>query len=568
MKKTPLIIFILFLVSTVLSACAQPTAAPTQAEAQLQAESTEAVAEVPAATEAPAAAEEPAAEPAETEEKILTIGISGDVETIDADFSHFSTSNEVNYNILDQFFLYGYTDTGEGYSMYDPKQIQGSSIESWELSDDGLEITLHVRPGTKFNQTGNPVTADDFIYYFDRGIETKSGYLWNIKNANIEKWEKIDDSTFKIIFSKPSPFFFYLFRDQSQAPVESAEMKKNATSDDPWSTKWKARNDAGSGEYYVESWTPGVEMVLAANKDYWAGAPFFDKVILKVIPSSADRALLLQQGAIDIAKDLSPNEIDQLREAEGVKILSIPTRDQYEMGLNNTMPPFDNKLVRQALSYAVPYDTIVNDVFKGRALKSQSPVAVKGNGFVPGLWPYSFDLEKAKQLLAEAGYANGFDMKLDITADAPVPEELAILIQSTFKELSINVTIDKQTSAVFAEQLDKKSHQAWITDLLWYVDDAAYTGFAFYTCDNVINWMAYCNPEVDKAIYEAAAIWKPEDQARKDELTKLMQQLIIDDAPTLMLGEVNLELAMREDIIGYVQLPDNMLWYWPLKRAE
>jgi ABC-type transport system substrate-binding protein len=100
------------------------------------------------------------------------------------------------------------------------------------------------------------------------------------------------------------------------------------------------------------------------------------------------------------------------------------------------------------------------------------------------------------------------------------------------------------------------------------VDDAAYTGFAFYTCDNPINWMAFCNPAADEVINEAAGIWKPEDMGRKNELTTEMQRILIEDAPTLMLGEVNLELAMRDDIEGYVHSPDSMLWYYTLRRKE
>lgn len=525
-----------------------------------------ALASLVAACVAPVAPAAPGAAPA-AGERVLTIGMSGDVETLDSDFSHFQRSNEVNYNTQDQFFLYGYNETPDGYAMYDPSQINGSAIEAWEVAPDGLSATLTVRSAT-FNHTGNPVTADDIVYWFERGINTKSGYLWNIKNANIDSWEKLSDTQVKVNFSKPSPFFFYLFRDQSQAPVDSVAMQENVADGDPWSTQWKAKNEAASGEYYVESYTPGVEMVLRANPNYWAGPAYFDKVVLKVIPSSADRVLLLQEGAIDIARDLSPDELDNLRNVPGVSVLSVPTRNQYIVGLNNTIAPFDNKLVRQALSYAVPYESIVNHVFRGRALESHGPVARKGNGFTEGLWPYTYDLEKAKALLTEAGYADGFEFTMDIQSGNPVIEELAILLQSTFKEIGVEMTIDKQTAAIFAERLDKKTHQAWLRDLLWYVDDAAYTGFAFYTCDNVINWMAYCNPDVDTVIYEAAAIWKPEDQDRKTELTTEMQRIIIEDAPTLMLAETNLELAMRDDIEGYVHLPDNMLWYYTLHRAE
>lgn len=521
----------------------------------------------PVAPATPVASAVPVAPATPDVEQVLTIGISADVETLDPDFSHFQTSNEVHYNTQDQFFLYGSDETPDGYAMYDPTKILGSAIESWEMAPDGLSVMLTVRDA-KFNHTGNPVTADDIIYYFDRGIETKSGYLWNIKNANIEKWKKLSDNQVELTFSKPSPFFFYLFRDQSQAPVDSVEMKKNATADDPWSTKWKARNEAASGEYYVESYTVGVEMVMRANPDYWAGPANFDKVVLKVIPSSADRVMLLQDGSIDIARDLSPDELDNLRNVKGVNVLSVSTRNQYIVGLNNTIAPFDNKLVRKAVSYAVPYESIVKDIFRGRALESRSPVARLGNGFTDGLWPYKYDLEKAKALLAEAGFPDGFQFTLDIQSGNPVIEELAINLQSALRDIGVEMTIEKSTAAVFSERLDKKGRQAWLRDLLWYVDDAAYTGFAFYTCDNPINWMAYCNPDVDKVIYEAASIWKPEDQARKNKLTTEMQRIIIDDAPTLMLAETNLELAMRDNIKGYVHLPDNMLWYYPIHRVE
>ncbi len=502
------------------------------------------------------------------EERVLTIAIAGDIETLDSDFSHFQRANEVNYNTQDQWFLYGTTTSPEGYTFYDPGNIEGSAIESWEMSDDGLSIDLKVREGMKFNHTGNPISADDFIYYFERGVETKSGWLWNIQTAYIDSWEKTGDYELTINFSRPSPFFFYLFRDQSQVPVDSVEVQKHATDDDPWATKWKAKNEAASGEFYVEKWTPGVEMVLRANEDYWAGAPYFDKVVLKIVPSSAERVLLLQQGVVDIAEQLSITELNSLRQVEGVKVLSIPTRNQYHLGLNNTMEPFDNKLVRQAMSYAVPYDTIVEDVFMGRALKSLSPIAVHGQFHDGTMWPYEFDLDKAREMLAEAGYADGFDCALDIPAGDPIIEELAILMQSTWKEIGVNATIDKQTAAVFAEGLDNRTHQSWLRDLLWYVDDPGYIGLCFYVTDRVINWTGYSNLEVDRLVDEMNMLVKPEDREEKAALAKEFQRLIIEDAPSLLLAEPNFELAMRADIEGYIHLPDHILWYYPLYRAE
>jgi peptide/nickel transport system substrate-binding protein len=501
-------------------------------------------------------------------QRVLTIAVPGDVETLDPDFSHFQMSNEVNYNIHDQWFQYGLKLTPEGYRAYDVNTILPSAIESWEISPDGLSITLKIREGMKFNHTGNPVTVDDFLYYFERGVHTKSGYYWNITMAGITGWEKLSDTTFKLTFAQPSPFFFYLFRDQSQAPVDSKEMQKHATPDDPWATKWKARNDAGSGEFYVESWTPGVEMVLAANKNYWAGPAYFDKVILKVVPASATRMLLLMQGAVDIAYNLSPTELDAIRNLPGIKVISLPSRNQYYLGLNNQMPPFNNKLVRQALAYAVPYDAIINDVFKGRALPPRSPIPQRGQYFDGSMWPYEYNLDKAKELLRLAGYPNGFDCTLSIPAGDPVIEELAILLQASFKKIGVNMSINVQPAAMFAEGLDKKSHQMWLRDILWYIDDPAYVAKGFYYTGVVLNWMAYSNPELDKIADEMMKLWRPEDKAQKAMLAKEMQRILIDDVPCLWLAEPYYELAMRDNIEGFVYLPDHLLWYYPLYRKE
>jgi peptide/nickel transport system substrate-binding protein len=283
-----------------------------------------------------------------SEDRVLRIAIPDDVETVDSPFSHFQISNEVNFNIHDQFFAYGYEDSPDGYRTYNPQQIRGAAVESWRTSADEQTIVLTLRREARFARTGNPVTADDFIYWFERAKALKAGTWFNILTADIEDWKKTGKYEVTLRFGKPSPFFFFLFRDQSQAPVEKTVLALHATEDDSWSTRWAARNDAGSGEFYVAKWIPGVEMTLQANPYYWSGPAYFQKVRLYVVPSSAGRALLLARGAVDIAEQLGTLEIENLREVPGLKITSVPTRTQYLVGMTNTQPPFTNKLVRQA----------------------------------------------------------------------------------------------------------------------------------------------------------------------------------------------------------------------------
>ena len=503
-----------------------------------------------------------------SQEKTLTIAISGEVETLDPPFSQFQRSNEVNYNVLDQFFRYGWVDTGEGYAMADTSKVEGSAIQDWKWSDDKLKLTMTLRDGATFTKTGDPVTSDDILYWFERAYGTKAGTEWNAKTAHIDGMQSvkaIDPKTVEITFSKPSPWFFYLFRDQSQAPIEAKIAKEHTSAEDDWAKKWLSKNDAGSGEYSVADWQAGVEMTLQANPKYWAGPAYFDKVVLKTVPSSANRALLLQSGEVDIARDLSTDEINLLREAPGVKVLSVPTRNQMILGFNVKKAPFDNPKVRQALNYAVPYQSIVDGVFGGNGLVSKGPIPVQGQGHDSALWTASTDIEKAKALLKEAGFEKGLSFTLDIGEGSPTAEQIAVLLKDSFSQAGVDMTINIQPAAVFAEQLGKLEHTAWMRDLLWYVDDAGYTGELFFKTGAVANWMGYSNPKLDELI---TALGSEFDPAKKKALAADYQKILIEDSPTIALVDMPFELAMRDDIEGYVQLPDNLLWYYPLKRKQ
>lgn len=496
---------------------------------------------------------------------VLVIAISGDIETLDPPFSRFQRSNETNLNVYDQFFRYGSRDTGQGYSIADTGTIEGAAVESWEWSDDGTSIVLNIRQGVTFPKTGRDLTADDFIYWFDRAHGTESGTAWNVNTAGITSYEKTGDHQVTLRFSNPSPWFFFLFRDQSQGPMDHVEAQAHVESDDPWATRWLAKNDVGSGEYYVESWEAGVQMVLRANPDYWAGPAFFEEIILQIVPNSADRALLLREGEVDIATGLSTDELAALRESDGVKVLSIPTRNQMIFGFNVQREPFDDVRVRQALSYAVPYEAIAQGIFGGNALVSAGPIPVGGQYHDGSLWPYGFDLDKASALLAEAGYGDGFEFTLDIASGVPTTEQIAVVLQDAFKDIGVTMNINLQPSAVFAEQLGTLEHHAWMRDLLWYVDDAGYTGDLFFRTGAVANWMGYGDEELDAVIDELTVTL---DAGRKAELSTRYQEILIEAAPALYISEMPFEIAMRDDIHGYVQLPDNLMWYWPLYRGD
>jgi peptide/nickel transport system substrate-binding protein len=569
--------FILALAATACAGAAPPeaaapTAAPeveeavavTEEPAAAVTEEVAATEEAAAAIETEQAAEEPAA--AGAEENVLTIGIPGDIETLDPSYGAAEMANTVLKNIYDQPVRYVRKETPDGYTLADVTQFEGVVWESFELQPDEVTYKIKVRPGMQFPETGNEITAETIKYKFERAFGIGVSDQWVANTAGVSSLDQVTvdgpyDLTIKL--NAPNPLFLPLMRDQDFGIVDPEAINEHTTADDTWGHEWLAKNYAGSGEFVVESWTSGVEMVLQANPDYWAGKACFDRVVLKVIPDSANRALLLSQGAIDIATNLSVDEVESLQGTEGVKILSIPSRNQVLLGLNNAIAPFDNVQVRQALSYAVPYEQIVEDVFTGQGAVSQSSMPRLAQGFDPNFWPYSYDPEKAKALLEEAGMADGFSFKLSIPVGDAEMEGVAVVLQSTFRDIGVEMEIEKLAAGPFFEGLSQRSHQAWMRTALNYVDDPFYHLFLWYKTDTVINWFKYSNERVDEITDLLATELDP--QTRKD-LASEAQQIINEEVPALYVGELNFLLAMRDDISGFVLEPDHLLSFYELCR--
>ena len=197
MKRISKILCLVILLAIVLTAC-QKAPTPTV--------------EGPAEPTAPIAPVEPTKEVDEgptkvveegPENKTLIVAIEGDVETLDPNFSRYPTANMANLNVYDQFFRYGVDDIGEGYSVTNVTKIEGAAIESWEVADDRMSVVLPVRQDVKFPKTGNPMTANDIIWWYEKGLATNSGNLWNIQTANITNMTKTGDYDVLVEFSQP-----------------------------------------------------------------------------------------------------------------------------------------------------------------------------------------------------------------------------------------------------------------------------------------------------------------------------------------------------------------------------
>ncbi len=504
--------------------------------------------------------------PVAAEIKTLVVAIEGDVETLDPNFSRYPTANMCNLNVYEQFFKYGIEDTGKGYSVTNVAKIEGAAIESWEMADDRMSILLHVRKGVKFPMTGNPMTADDIIWWYEKGMAVKSNINNNVQKANITSMTKKGDYDVLVKFSKPLYLFFMLGRDQAWGVVDSVEVMKHATADDPWGNDWLAKNYAGAGEFLVESWDPGVQMVLKANKDYWAGKAYFDRVILKVISNSSNRALFLKKSEVDVAFGLSPDQVDAIQDEKSVNVMKIPSRTQVLVFMNNSIPPFNNKKVRQALSYLIPYETIVNDVYRGEALRPKSCFPVLSISHSPGFWKYETNVDKAKELLAEAGVPDGFEFTLNIKQGEEISSILAVTLQTAFKKAGVTLNIRMCTNAIWSAEMATGTHEAtlWAVGYLSYIDDPWYF-LRGKKCGTSTNRAQYCNARIDELYEELQVVFDPVERKK---MVVEIDQIIVDDAPLLWLADIPIEYCLNSNLEGFVFMQDSLLWFHPLHRAK
>jgi len=480
---------------------------------------------------------------------------------------------EVSWNCYDRLLSYGTKTLPDGSLSYDKDKIIPELAESWEEDDEG--ITFHLRQDATFHD-GTPVTAADVKWSFDRavsvgGFPTVQMAAGSLKEP--DQFEAIDDHTFRIKFIEKN---FLLIPDLAvivPGIYNSALIKANATADDPWGREYTKNNIAGSGAFKVDKWTPGTEVLYVRNDDWKCGPlPALKRVIWRTIPSAGNRRALIERGDADISFDLPAKDFLELSEAGKVKVVSTPiSNGMWCVELNVTKPPFDNKLVRQAVAYAIPYQKIMDAVMFGRA---KPLFGAESNVADSIAWPrpsgYSTDLEKAKALLSEAGFADGFETEISFDlGQGVISEPAAILIQESLAQIGIKTTINKVPGANWRGEMAKKSMPFLINFFSGWLDYPEYFFFWCYDGQNaVFNTMSYQNPELDALIDAAYAEHTAGDMAAYETAVKDMITLAYEEAPRIPLFQPYLEVAMQKTIDGYTYWFHRQLDYRGLSKGE
>jgi peptide/nickel transport system substrate-binding protein len=369
-----------------------------------------------------------------------------------------------------------------------------------------------------------------------------------------EQFVVVDDQTFRVNFVRKDK----LTMNDLAVPVpcifNSELVKKNATAQDPWGLSWTRNNTAGGGAYKVEAWRPGQEIIYLRNDDWRSGPlPALRRIVQRDVPNAGNRRALLLKGDIDITYDLPPKDFAELsREGAAVKVSSTPIENaMVYLGMNTTKPPFDNPKVRQAVAWVLPYEKMFDNALYGRATKLYG-----GTNPVKSIaWPqptaYGNDVAKAKALLAEAGFPNGFETTLSFDlGGATIGEPMAVLAQEALATIGIKAQINKIPSATWRAALLKKDMPMLINRFGGWLDFPEYFFFWCYHGQNaVFNTMSYQNTKLDKMITNARFA---ENKSIYEASVKEMIQLAFDEVPRIPLFQPSMDVAMQKNVNGYM----------------
>ena len=475
-----------------------------------------------------------------------------DIITLDPGEDYELSGVEIATNIYDRLLR---------YEAEDVSKLIGGVAESWTISPDGKVFTFKLRANQEF-QDGAPVTAEDAAFSLQRVVildKTPAFLLdqlgWTKDNVkDLVKATAPDTLQFTIKADLAPSLVLNLMTSIVASIVEKKVALEHEDKGD-LGNGWLKTHSAASGAYKLVAWKPNESVVLEANPKFHFGAPANKRVIVRHVPETSSQLLLLQKGDIDIARDLSPDQLASLASDKAIKVDSFPGSDSWYMSMNAGDEHLKNPKVRLALKYLVDYQGMTDSFLKGRFFVHQTFLP---QGFLGAsdYNPYKLDVAKAKALLAEAGYPNGFELKLDAPNTSPFTE-IAQSVQQTFGEAGIKVSIQPAELKAVLGTYRARKHQlllvSWGPD---YFDPHTNADAFARNTDNSdkpatkpLAWRSgWYIPEISKETADAA---KELDTAKRIALYEDIQKKVTDDGPFILMFQTSQPVATRANVTGF-----------------
>ena len=484
----------------------------------------------------------------------LVAALNADIQT--ADVQKTSKDYEVPFNIFDRLVDVEVGTDGNS-------KIVPSLAESWDISDDGLEYTFHLRQGVKFHN-GNDFTAEDVAYTFHRMLTVEGGvnteFIDQIKGADellagetdtLEGVEVVDDYTIKVTLKEPFAGFLASISSPGVSiyDSEATEAAGDQFGMDPAVT-------VGTGPFEFSSWSFNNQLVLTRNEDYWKGASGLPGVVIKIIPDTETQSMMFESGELDILDlDYAADSVDRFTETYPDQIVQGPRVGIVYFTMNFNKEPFQDVRVRKAVQMSIDRQAILDALYGGRGQVEQGIFPHGLIGFNPDQEEIKYDPEAAKALLAEAGYADGFDMEIAADSSASDTMTMALeIVSDQLAEVGILAEIKNYDESTWLET--RKSGELGSFISTWSADYNDPDNFIYTFFGNEektrIRSINYPDTEVMERVAKARTIVNEDE--RLAEYKALEEKLIHEDAAWVpMFSRLHL-FAVSKRVQGFAPL--------------
>ncbi|MGI9273232.1 MAG: glutathione ABC transporter substrate-binding protein [Endozoicomonas sp.] len=460
----------------------------------------------------------------------VVVAQRSDAKTLDPHTTNDQPSSRVSVQIYSQL-----VETDKNL------EIVPGLAESWEQSDDRT-IVFKLREGVKFHN-GEELKASDVKFTFDRMMASPT--VAHIVGA-LESVEEVNDYTVKLKTKEPfGPLLYHLSHTASSILNEKAVTEAGER---------YGQNPVGTGPYQFVSWSVGDSITLKAFDEYYGGKQDVPNVIFRNIAEGTNRAIALETGEVDISYDIEPIDKSTVINKSNLKLEEGESLSITYFGFNVQKAPFDNAKVRQAIAYAMNTTDIIDAVVMGGGLPTNSPISTRVFGHSPEAKKYEQDYDKARQLMTEAGYENGFKTTLWVS-DNPVRIQIAQVIQAQLREIGIDMSIDVVEWGTFLDGTSRGDHETFMMGWVAVTGDADYGLYALFnsaTHGSAGNRSFYTNPDVDSML-QAARV--SNDTEERSALYGEIQKTLQKELPTISIFNEFQNAGMQDYVVGFELSP-------------
>ena len=445
--------------------------------------------------------------------------------------------------------------------------LQPGLAVAWKISPDGLTYTFTLRQGVRFHD-GTPFNAAAVKFTFDRMLDPKhpaykygpypfAGFYY----GSVKQVKVTGPYIVQFILKQPySPLLNSLTLNTGRI-VSPAAVRKYG--------KEFANHPVGTGAFSFVSWQKNVRIVLQRNNGYWDGAPKLERLVFRPLPEEQTRVTELLSGGVDFIVDIPPDNLDQLKKDARFLVYEQPGPHIWWVTLNMTKKPFSDVRVRRAVNYAVNKEAIARDILKGTATAATNPIPPAVTWAYPtDVLKYAYDPQKAKQLLTEAGYPNGFSATFWVPESGSgmqSPKTMATAIQADLAAVGVRVTIQTFEWGAYLAKYNKgfgtQADMGAMSFMLDPGDPAPMLGLVIDSkaaAPNGFNGGYYRNPQVDRLLAQATRVT---DQQKRGDLYRQAARAIVDDAAWIFVDNAIQNAAATKRVTGFTLHPSFYLFF-------